>query len=179
MQKYEICTRAFFSKMMVTLSVVLLTGMVHPFYLGLSEIRYHPENKQLEISIKLFTDDFEKCLSSHSRKNIRLFAPDNGPEVDTAISQYVDTHFQIYKGRTKLQLQYVGYEKSEEATWSYFEIPLTSLPENLEIKNSLLYDCITGQSNILHLKSGDHQKSYKLNYPDSIYHWQTFMTNGE
>lgn len=150
---------------------ITFSGLRHPFYLGVEEVKYNQKTQSLEISIRLFTDDFEKCLSSHFNKPVNLFIHDASPQLDSMVAKYLARHFQILHQSAPLPMHFIGYEKSEEATWSYFESPLPVLPQSLIIHNRLLYDCIREQSNIMHFKTDQRTSSYKLNFPDSSYQW--------
>ncbi|MBK9109085.1 MAG: hypothetical protein IPM92_12155 [Saprospiraceae bacterium] len=171
MQKYKTLFVNSFLKAGLVILVMLFAGLRHPFYVGLAEIQHNSKNQSLELSIRLFTDDFEKCLSAHFKTPINLYAEDNASLLDSMVALYINQHFKIYAQKQNLPMHFVGYEKSEEATWSYFELPLATIPETLQIHNTLLYDCIREQSNIMHLKTHLKTSSYKLNFPDSTYQW--------
>lgn len=171
MQKYKTLFFNRFLKAKLVFLLMVFAGLRHPFYLGVTEIQYNSRNQSLELSIKLFTDDFEKCLSAHSKRAINLYAAKDPSLLDSVVASYINQHFKIYAQKQNLPMHFIGYEKSDEATWSYFELVLTSIPETLHIYNTLLYDCINEQSNIMHLKSEQRASSYKLNFPDSTYQW--------
>ena len=55
------------SRKLVLLSLVLLaatlTAWAHAYHASIMEVRYNAPKKQLEIALKVFTDDFEQALS--------------------------------------------------------------------------------------------------------------------
>jgi hypothetical protein len=59
----------------------------------------------------------------------------------------------------------MGHEVQNESVWSYLEIPKVANVKKIEIDCSLLYDYEKAQSNIIHVKNGKAEKSYKLDYP--------------
>jgi hypothetical protein len=66
-----------------------------------------------------------------------------------------------------VSLEFVGYEKEQDAVWSYLQVPGTSkAPKTIEIHNTLLYDAYDKQINLMHLSVGGTRKSTRLNYPD-------------
>jgi hypothetical protein len=62
-------------------------------------------------------------------------------------------------------MNYLGHEIQKESVWSYLEIPKVTDIRKLEIDCSLLYDFEKLQSNLIHVKSKNEDKSYKLDYP--------------
>jgi hypothetical protein len=42
------------------------TAMAHAYHASIMEVQYNPKKQQLEVALKVFTDDFEKGLSAAS-----------------------------------------------------------------------------------------------------------------
>ena len=47
----------------------------HPIYVSVTEIEHNAKDKTLEISCKIFTDDFEKTLSQAYKTYVDLLKP--------------------------------------------------------------------------------------------------------
>lgn len=160
-----------FVKWFLLLSFILklqATGSIHhPFYVSVSEFVYNMDSKRMEISVKIFTDDFEKTLRIRHQKPIDLLHPVNPDSTDFMVSHYISENLIIRCDGTTLSPNFLGYEREGEAIWSYFESDEITKPKSIEITNQLLYKNFEGQINILHVRIGKERKSYKLTNPES------------
>jgi hypothetical protein len=64
-------------------------------------------------------------------------------------------------------LEFVGFERENEAVWSYLQVSNTTAPKKMDILNDLLYESFDQQINLVHVSVGNNRKSSKLNYPDT------------
>ena len=60
-------------------------GARHPLYISVTEMEHNVTDKNLEISCKIFTDDFEKTLASVFRAKVDLTAPADKGEADRMV----------------------------------------------------------------------------------------------
>ncbi len=137
----------------------------HPFYMSVSEIKYDAQQKTLQISIKQFTSDLETALRKVSGKKIDILHPKVKSEVDTTLFKYIDKRFQMKVNNKLCQLKYIGYEKEEEAIWTYLEVENIDLPKKVEISDGLLYDYISQQINLVKFTVGANTQSSKCTNP--------------
>jgi hypothetical protein len=138
----------------------------HPFYVSVAEINYNAAEKNLEISCKIFADDFEAALKKNNKVAVDLASEKTKAANDAFIAAYVRQHLTIVADGKPLTLQYVGFEKEKEAAWCYFEVPLTAVPKKFDVHNSILHDFTNDQINLIHVNVGGKRQSTKLNFPD-------------
>jgi hypothetical protein len=146
----------------------LMTGfisLVHPFYISMVEINHNANDKMVEISVRVFTEDFEKTLQKKTTTRLDIIKPADNAFLDKQISNYLTDKIKIKINGQPVTLSYVGHEVQNESVWSYLEIPKIASVKKIEIDCSLLYDYEKAQSNIIHVKNGKAEKSYKLDYP--------------
>ena len=140
----------------------------HPFYVSTTEINHNAADKNLEISCRIFTDDFETTLTKAYQSKIDLFKPKDTAALDKYIFDYIKKHLVIKLDGKPVVFEYVGHEREEESVWSYLQVPNTVAPKKIEISNNILYDAFDQQINIMHVSVGGKRKSMKLNYPETI-----------
>jgi hypothetical protein len=140
---------------------------IHPFHVSVTEVNHNATQKTLEISCKLFTDDFESILGKINKTKIDLINPVNLPAMDTMVKKYIISHLSITANGKPVGFSYLGYEHDKEAVFCYLEVSNVSAVSNLRIKNTLMYDLFEDQINIMHVIVGGNRKSTKLNYPDN------------
>jgi hypothetical protein len=146
----------------------------HPFYVSVTEINYNGAEKTLEISCKLFTDDFEKALAKASGQPIDLYRPVDKELLDKQIWAYFRKHFSMRVDGRVLPAEYVGHELEEQSTFVYFQLnEAGSAPKKLEINNSVLYEFNEKQMGIIHASINNNRKSTRIENPvsDAVLTW--------
>lgn len=139
----------------------------HPLYISVTEMNYNATDKNLEISCKIFTDDFEKTLAKSSKVKVDLTTPADKNEANRLVKEYIKSHLLLKVDNKAVTLEFVGFEKENDAVWSYFEVKnITVAPKKIEVANSILYDTYDKQINLMHVSVGGNRKSTRLNYPD-------------
>lgn len=138
----------------------------HPLYISVTEMEYNATDKTLEISCKVFTDDFEKGLAKANEAKVDMYNPKDKAVLEKQIADYIRKHLIIKADGKPLTLEYVGYELEEQSTWSYHQVSkLATAPKKVEVHSSIFYELYDKQINILHMSSGGTRKSTKLDYP--------------
>lgn len=141
--------------------------MPHPFYLSVTEIKYNAAHKTTEVACKMFTNDLEDAIKRSSGKKVDLINSTDKTETGRQLSEYITKRLQInFNGKIRT-LTYIGYEKEEDAIWTYFEIKNCEEPKIALIENKLLYDYLKEQINIVHLNIGNFKESSKVTNPEA------------
>jgi len=138
----------------------------HPFYISVVEINHNAADKTLEISCKIFTNDFETTLEKNYKSKVDLSNPKDKPEVGKWISDYIKKHLSIKADSKNVNFSYLGFEKEEEATYSYFQVDDVASIKKIDVTNSILHDFSDQQINIIHCMVGGKRQSTKLDYPN-------------
>ena len=147
--------------------LIAYTAMIHPFYVSMTDINYNDKNKSLEISVRIFTDDFEQTLRKSHQDKIDILHPANQELMNKYVSAYIQQHLQLKVNDKPVQLNFVGYEQQSESIWSYFEVQQVAQVNKLAIMNDLLHEYNNNQINMMHVKVKEAEKSNKLNYPEN------------
>jgi hypothetical protein len=140
---------------------------LHPFHVSVVEIDHNASAKTLEISCKIFTDDFEKVLAQNYKTKVDLINPPNKAAMDTLVKKYIFSHLSLNADSKPATFLYVGFERESEAVYSYVQVNDIPSVKKIEIINKLMYDLFTDQVNLVHVIVGGNRKSTKLDYPES------------
>jgi hypothetical protein len=151
---------------LLTIGLTSFRPVPHPFHVTVVEIEHNAADKTLEISCKVFTDDFETILAKNYNIKVDLINSPNKAAMDTVVKKYILSHLSIKVNGRPAVLEYVGFENEKEAAYGYFEIDNIPAVTKVEIVNSLLYDKFDDQMGIMHVKVNGNRKSTKINYPD-------------
>jgi len=137
----------------------------HPYYISVVEINHNSVDKTLEISCKIFTNDFETTLEKNYKSKVDLTKPKDQTLAEKWVSEYIKGHLLIKADGKKVNLSFLGFEKEDEAIYSYFQIDNIASVKKVDVVNSLLHDFSDQQINIIHCSVGGKRQSSKLDYP--------------
>jgi hypothetical protein len=144
-------------------SILLL---LHPFFVSVTEINHNVREQSLEISIRIFTDDFENTLKLNApNQKVDLMTPPKGGSMDSLVKNYLVQKMVFEVNGQKRTMQYLGFERVEESIWAYFEIPGVAQLKQLKISNPILYEYKKEQINMIHVINGENRQSRKLDNP--------------
>lgn len=161
---------AMYSKLLLFLFFMVLPRVYddrkpHPLHVSTTEIHFNPKTKSLEISCRIFTDDFEQILAKNYKTKIDLGRADLQKAMDVVVKKYMEAHLSYTINRKAVKANYLGFEQDHEATNVYLEIENSSEPQQVSVVNRILYDLFDDQMNILHVESKGTRRSTKTEYP--------------
>ncbi len=145
----------------------------HPFFISVTEIEHNAGEKSLEISCKMFTDDFEKVLrQNYPATPVDLINVKNKASMDYIVNDYVQKHFAIKADDKNIALKFIGFQRQEEAVYSFFEAGGIPSVKKIAVTDNLLYDYKKEQVSMVHVTVGGTLKSTRMNNPDDKYVFQ-------
>jgi hypothetical protein len=143
----------------------VIMGASHPLYISVTEINHNAKDKILEISCKVFTDDFEAVLEKTSGARVDLSSVKDKAASDKLIAGYVVRHLRLKVDGKPVELHFVGSENQEDGTWSYFQVNDLPTVKRIDVINDLLYDGFSQEINIMHVTVGGQRQSTRLDCP--------------
>ncbi|HEV7780837.1 MAG TPA: DUF6702 family protein [Chitinophagaceae bacterium] len=148
------------------LAMVLTSATPHPFHVSVVEVEHNAADKTLEISCKIFTDDFETTLAKNYNAKVDLINPPNKGAMDSLVKKYIYSHLSLRVNGKPAVFNYVGFENEAEAAYGYIQVDNIASVQKIDITNTILFDKFDDQVSIMHIKVNGNRKSTKLNYPD-------------
>lgn len=149
-------------------------SFMHPYYISMTEIEHDKTNNSVEISVRIFTDDFEKTIHQTYKGKVDLLNKNEKANSEKLIQQYISKHLSIKADGKVLNLKFDGFESEEGSIWSYFEYDNITSIKTIEVSNNILYDYKQEQVNFIHVKATGYDETIKLNYPDN---YKEFILN--
>ncbi len=159
-------------KVLILATFIFLCGFKHPFYLGVTDLKFNIKEKVLQGSVKLFVNDLEGALKKIHNKTIDLINVKNKDEINIILTDYLKKHLVLKINGKTSNYKLIGFEKEEEALWMYIEFEKSEIPKKIEVENSLLYDHLKDQMNITHIEVNNLKKSLKANNPEKTLQFQ-------
>ena len=152
---------------MLQLFFVAFSYFFHPFYVSVAEIQQNQKSKTVQVSVRVFYDDFEKTLNKEYKSGVNIIKPLDRKRVDLLIETYLKSHLNIKANGKPMALKYIGYEIEEDAAWCYFESDPQPVIKKLTVQNDILFEAHPTQSNMIHATVNGVRKSTKLDNPTS------------
>lgn len=137
----------------------------HPLHVSTTEINYNAKEKSLELTCRIFTDDFEAVLASNYKQKTDLVNAAAKKAMDPLVAKYLKAHLSIRTNDLSTEFSYLGYEVDKEAVNVYLEVKGINSLQSLSIANTILYDRFDDQMNIVHAEKSGLRRSAKVNFP--------------
>ena len=144
----------------------ILAAALHPIYMSVTEIEYNAKDKTLEISCKIFTDDFEKTLRKSYTGYIDLINPKDKPAMNKLVSEYVQKHLHLKVDGRLINIEFIGYEQQEEGIISYYQVNNVPSVKRIDVTDNILYEYKEQQISLLHVIVNGNRKSTRLVNPE-------------
>lgn len=157
---------------MLQLVLLIWLHSFHPFYVSVTEIEQNQQTKTVQVSVRIFYDDFEKALEKQYKTRVDILKPADRKKIDLLIADYITSHLKIKANKIPLGLKYIGYEIEEEAAWCYFETEKQPAIQSFSVMNNLLFEQHNTQINMIHAIVNGKRKSSKLNNPANLVTFQ-------
>ena len=145
----------------------------HPLFISVTEMEHNQKDKIVEISCKIFTDDFEKTLRMHTKEKVDLLNPALKSQMEKLVNSYIQNHLIVQIDSRKVAMKFLGYEQQEEGITSYFQVDNISSIKKIQVFNNLLYEFNIQQMGIIHAIVNGNRKSSKLANPEAnaLFEW--------
>ena len=145
--------------------MISMLTFFHPHHVSTTSIEFNPDDKTLEISIKLFADDLEKSLVKLNKGKVNVLNKSEYEKSAKLIDQYISQNLKLQVNGNKAVMNFVGFEEEKGNVLAYFEVININSFTSLKVQNSLLRDTEKQQVNIIQVKANGKTKSASLKYP--------------
>ena len=140
---------------------------IHNFYVSTTSVRYVPNENSFQITTQVFLDDFESALRLNN--NIRLTPDSSQVKIDSLIEDYFRKNI-IFKAQgEKMNFDFLGKVYKSDVLVAYMELKMDTIGSSLSITNTILFDYLSDQKNIIHLKLASKRKSFLAVSSKSIF----------
>lgn len=143
-----------FSFLLLLLPLLALTR--HTYHSSILDLRLNPQKQQVELALKVFTDDLESALSQGRPQRLSL----QDPRAQALAEAYLREHLALAlpaagrQPQAPLALQFVGMQAEKDAYWLYAKARLPRATTALWLRNTVMLDQFSDQMNIVNAESG-------------------------
>lgn len=123
----------------------------HDFHTSLTQMQFNAKDKTFEISVRIFTDDFEKALTQENNGQKVQLA--NNDKNDLLIEKYIRKHFNLTTAQKQHKaFSYVGHETEADAQWVYLEMPYAEPFRGGQLQQTVLMELFDDQVNLVNVQ---------------------------
>jgi hypothetical protein len=141
--------------------------MIHPIHVSITNMEYFPEKQEIELSTKIFKDDFQLLFAHLKELNIDFENVDSIKKYQKEIDNYISSHVEIEINQKKQNLVFSGFKLNDEAIWLSYNLKIKNEIRSIKIINTLLLDLYFDQKNLLIFKFEDQEYANQFNYKNS------------
>ena len=127
----------------------------HPFHATITSFDCKKDSEKIEVTIKIFTNDFEKVLRADNKDDIIIDSKNSLYNIDSLIFKYIKQNLVVTIDENKKQFSWVGKEIENNITWCYLEIINIDDYSKFGIENKLFLKVFDDQLNICHFYCSD------------------------
>ena len=135
---------------------------VHKYYVSVTQIDFLPEKQAVQITSRIFIDDFEKLLRTRYDEKITLATKNESLTTDSYIEKYLNEKLKLKINNKDVTMTFLGKEYDTDIVKCYLEIENIKTIKTIEISNKVLFDIFSDQQNIIKTKINSQQKSFIL-----------------
>lgn len=153
---------SFIRRTFVLIGLIMLTSFVglHKYYVSVTDIDYIQKEKTIQVTSRLFIDDFEAMLSERYGQDVKLENKDIKAKNNSLIAKYYAKKLIIEVNGAHLPFQLLGFVFEDDQIVSYFEITEVDSIQEIKITNKLLFELERSQQNITHININSKKKSF-------------------
>ncbi|MFN6090319.1 MAG: DUF6702 family protein [Cyclobacteriaceae bacterium] len=148
---------------LLTSNFQLLTSVLHPIHISVTEITYSEKDKALQITSRLFIDDLELSIRAQRKEaELDILEPKNRFTTQQLVINYLTEHFKIKLDGKWCKLTFLAVEREDISLIAYIEIEGVKKIKTLEVFNDAIMGTHEDQSNLVHVTYKSPVKSARL-----------------
>jgi hypothetical protein len=138
--------------------------VAHKFYVSVTNITYSEKDDALQITSRIFIDDFEKVLEERYGIQPGLATEKESDQADAYVEKYLNAKFVLNINGERTPYTFLGKKYDNDIMVCYLELADVDLPNirSIEIQNELFTDLFEEQKNIVHFEINGTKKSFVL-----------------
>ena len=140
--------------------VLFVKATIHPYYVSTMEIDYRPNRSALQITIRVFTDDWQLMINTVYDQDLRLDPDSDAAQTVIHSSDYLQKEIELKLNDTEVQPVFLGRDYQNDPIVFYLEVKDVAELKTLAVSNSILFELLEGQQNIVRIKTPTKRKSY-------------------
>jgi hypothetical protein len=150
--------------LLILLLPLLAYTAVHKFYISVTSIGYSEKDRALQITTRVFIDDFDRALLERYGIKGNLATEDEASQADEFIEKYLNAKFALAIDDKNVAYNFLGKIYDNDIMICYLEVPKIDIraATTISVQNEVLMDIFEEQKNVVHFKIENQKKSFVL-----------------
>ncbi len=140
--------------------------VVHKYYVSVTQLEFSQKNNRIEITTRIFIDDFEKALDAKFKEKMNLATAQENPKALDFIKKYCGEKIRIFVNGKPLEVVFMGKEYEDDVVICYLKAANSEKIKSVEFYNSILTETFSEQQNLIHSTINNSKKSFMLTNRD-------------
>ena len=155
--------------LLITALPLFAFAVAHKFYVSVTNVSYSQKDTALQITSRIFIDDFEAVLEERYGFETNLASENESNEADAFIEKYIHAKFLVEIDGAQASYTFIGKEYDADVVICYIEVPGVDMAnlKSIQIENEMLTDIFEEQQNIIHYNIDNKKKSFVLTKSDT------------
>ena len=141
----------------------------HNFYVSTTSIRFVLEDNSIQITTQVILDDFESVLRQKGNYKTKLIPEIPQKVIDSLVEDYFRENITFKAQGKKIDFDFLGKRYKSDVLVAYMELQMDTVVSPFVIKNTIFFDYLPDQKNIIHLKLDSSRKSFLAVSSKSIF----------
>lgn len=147
---------------LIFLFLVLASFHAHRFYVGMFQLKFVPQKKELQITTRVFIDDLNEALQKEFKTKTAI-GENNESKQDLAFMlHYFKKKFKLNLNGKNYDYLFLSKEINDNSLICYFKIKEIKQIKTLQIENSILTEIFSDQQNIIQFENNGKKSSLLL-----------------
>jgi hypothetical protein len=139
----------------------VLSGL-HPLHVSVTDIVHDEKERELEITMRIFTDDLEAAIrAQRNSADLDLLNPAQST-TNELVKDYVLQRFSVSLDGKNQVLNFLGTQVEDDALLCYIQVRAVKKWKTIEVLNSIITEVYDDQSNLVHVTVGEKVRSLRL-----------------
>ena len=109
---------------LILIGLFLCSFETHKYYVSTSLFEYKEKMNTIQVTVRVFEDDFINALNTRYQKDLDLDSDLNEPENKQLISDYLLVNLGVVAENQKLKFNFLGSEEKNDTTALYIEFDI-------------------------------------------------------
>ncbi|HET9053154.1 MAG TPA: DUF6702 family protein [Cyclobacteriaceae bacterium] len=149
---------------MPVIPVFLLSVLIffHPLHISVTEMVWDEKEKELEIMLRIFTDDLELAIRNAKQDDRLNVLTASKTTIDALAWEYLQPRLALAVDGKGVPLKYLGHEAAEDVLVFYIQVQPVKKIATIDITNAVLTEYYDDQANIVNVTVNTKTKSLRL-----------------
>ena len=143
--------------------LILCASWYHPIHVSVTNIDLDPGRGTVELSVKIFADDFQDLILHKYSVQLRITEQENPGDKIESVNRYISEALRMeINGKPSGGMQFRDSRINEGAIWLHYTYEYGKRIRDLRIRNTLMLDKFDDQTNLIIIAYGDKENGYRM-----------------